>query len=557
MVMTGELEPRGQLLSGAETLLAVAVQGGVSVCFANPGTTEMPVVTALDARPGLRAILGAHENVCTGAADGYARMTGRPALTLLHLGPGLANGLANLHNARRAHSPVLNVVGDHASWHLPYDAPLTSDIAALAGTVGSHHQVRDRATLAAAARAALHAAVARRGVSTLVVPADFLEQAVPERPLAGAPRRAVSASTNGSRAEEIAAQLRKDGRRAVLILGGNGLTRRGQHAAGRIAAATGAAVYSETFPARAERGGGLPAIDRLPYFPEAATAELAGATAVFLAGAREPVAYFGYPGVPSRLTPDGTAHTLASPGEDAEQALVTLADALRTPGTPARRAQPLVAPAPGTPLTGQSVGQAVASWLPENVIVSVEGGTCGYPFYTASAGAAPHTVLTNTGGAIGQGLPAALGAAIAAPDRPVIALQSDGSGLYTVQSLWTMARESVNVIMLIAVNHTYKVLRTELARHGSTRLGGQAERLTSLSDPPIDWASLARGFGVTAATVTTVGELHHAFMGALTGGGPFLIQLAMAEQGGHRPADPAARPLLSEMASAGGACHDD
>jgi acetolactate synthase I/II/III large subunit len=518
----------GRLLTGAEALLAAAVQRGVTVCFANPGTTELPVVAALGTRPGMRAILGVHENVCTGAADGYARITGQPALTLLHLGPGLANGLANLHNARRARSPVVNVVGDHATWHLPFDAPLTSDIGALAGTVGAHYPVRDRAAVTLATSEAIDGAADRPGVSSLVVPVDLLEEAAPEVPPAQASRQHARPSADGDRVEQTARRLRDAGPRAVLLLGGNALTRRGQCAAGKIAAATGAALYSETFPARTERGGGLPAIGRLPYFPETAIATLRDAAAVILAGADEPVAYFGYRGTPSRLAPEGSVHRLAGPGEDAEQTLVTLADSL---GSPAIRPRPAPTAVPGAPadaLTGESAGSAVAGWLPENAIVSVEGGTCGYPFYAASAGAAPHTVLTNTGGAIGQGLPAALGAAIAAPDRPVIALQSDGGGLYTAQSLWTMARESVNVTVLIAANHTYKVLRTELARSGNVSMTAQAARLTSLGDPPIDWESLARGYGVAAVTVTTIGELHRAFADSLKADGPHLIQLQLA-----------------------------
>lgn len=527
--MTGGQRAAGRLLTGAEALLAAAVQRGVAVCFANPGTTELPVVSALDTRPGMRAVLGMHENVCTGAADGYARITGHPALTLLHLGPGLANGLANLHNARRARSPVVNVVGDHASWHLPFDAPLTSDIAALARTVGAHQPVRDRAAVTDATCEAIDGAVADRRVSTLVVPADFLEEAAPEDIPGKPPPRAVRPGADADRIEETARRLRDAGPRGVLLLGGTALTRRGQHSAGKIAAATGAALYSETFPARAERGGGLPAIGRLPYFPDAAIAALRDAAAVILAGAAEPVAYFGYPGTPSRLAAGGSVHQLASTDEDAEQALVALADTLGAPAAPSRPVPAAVPGGPADALTGETAGSAVASWLPESAIVSVEGGTCGYPFFAASAGAVPHTVLTNTGGAIGQGLPAALGAAIAAPDRPVVALQSDGSGLYTAQSLWTMARESVNVTVLIAANHTYNVLRTELARAGNASPGAQADRLTSLDDPPIDWESLARGYGVAAATVTTLGELHQAFTDSLKADGPHLIQLAMAD----------------------------
>ena len=523
--------------TGAEVLLRTAVRLGAEVCFANPGTTEMPLVAALDRVPGIRAVLGLQENVCTGAADGYARIAGRAALTLLHLGPGLANGLANLHNARRAHTPVLNVVGDHASWHRPYDSPLTSDIAALAGTVGSVHAVGDRAAIAKVTCAALTDAHTRPGVATMIVPADFQGDAGPdEPPAAGGPpvpaRRAAP-----EQVEAAAAALRRERGHAVLLLGGNGLSRAGQQAAGRIAAATGARLYSETFPSLAERGGGLPPVDRLPYFPEAAAAALRDAGTVILAGAAAPVAYFGYEGVPSALAPAGTVRPLAGPEEDAEHALESLADLVARPGaagasgapTPggAPTASAREVPAPDTPLSGPVAGAALAGWLPEHAIVSVEGGTCGYPFYTASACGPPHTVLTNTGGAIGQGLPVALGAAIAAPGRPVIALQSDGGGLYTAQALWTMGREACDVVVLIAANHAYGVLRTELARHGQSSPGPQAARLTSLDGPRLEWLALAGGYGVAARRAATVRQLGQALRQSVRAGGPHLIEMTI------------------------------
>ena len=512
-------------VSGADALVRTAAERGVTVCFANPGTTEIPLVAALDSTPGIRAVLGVQENVCTGAADGYARIAGRAALTLLHLGPGLANGLANLHNARRANTPLVNVVGDHASWHLGYDAPLTSDIAALAGTVGSVHSARSRAAIAPATRDAIDDAHARSGVSTLIVPADFQQEVAREPHGNGVPPQPARRPAALEHVEAIATELDRDGQHAVILLGGNALSRAGQRAAGRIAAATGAQLYSETFPARAERGGGLPRVDRLPYFPEAAARALKDATAVILAGAAEPVAYFGYEGVPSALAPPGTLRHLASARDDAEAALRALADLVGGAAAPGPVAAP--APPPSTALSGPAVGAALAAWLPENAIVSVEGGTCGYPFYSASAGAVPHTIITNTGGAIGQGLPCALGAAIAAPDRPVIALQSDGSGLYTAQALWTMSRETCNVIVLIAANSTYSVLRTELARHGHRELGPQAATLTSLSDPRIDWVALARGYGVAAQRAATVQQLEHAFRDAVSAGGPHLIEMTL------------------------------
>jgi acetolactate synthase-1/2/3 large subunit len=333
---------------------------------------------------------------------------------------------------------------------------------------------------------------------------------------------------DSARVKEAAARVHAAGANTVLLLGGNALTRAGQEAAGRIAAHTGAALFSETFPAVAERGGGLPAIDRLPYFPETAAAALGGRDVVVVAGADEPVAYFGYAGIPSLLARPGTVAPLARPEEDAEQALLELADLLgaTTSAAPAGPPKPEL-PGPDVLLTGAVVGQTLAALLTEGAIVSVEGGTCGYPFYTASAAAPAHTVLTNTGGAIGQGLPAALGAAIAAPDRPVIALQSDGSGLYTAQALWSMSRERADVTVLIAANHTYNVLRTELHRHGESDFGPRAAALTSLADPRVDWVAQATGYGVPARRAATVAELSRALADAAGTAGPHLIEMAL------------------------------
>ena len=512
--------------NGAVTVLKAASAAGASVCFANPGTTEMPFVGALDRCVGIRAVLGLFEGVCTGAADGYGRMLRKPATTLLHLGPGLANGLANLHNARRAHTPILNIVGDHASWHLKYDAPLTSDIESLARPVsGWYRAVESAEHLERDTVDGMRAALAAPGhVATLVVPVDFQQLPAPRQ----AQSRAASVSAPGVDEGRVNAVrlLLASGRRAVILLGDRALSERGQVAAGRIAAATGARLFSETFPARTERGGGLPDIDRLPYFPEVAIEALADAVVV-LAGAIAPVAYFGYEGLPSELAPPGALQVLAHPGEPADEALERLAEALDAPRivpgiVPAQHA---VAPGDLTPAT---VGRIVANALPEGAIVSVEGGTCGYPFVTASASAARHTILTNTGGAIGQGLPVALGAAVACPDRRVFALQSDGSAQYTIQALWTMARERLPVVMLIASNRRYGILQTELARAGIDP-GPQAQRLTSLDDPPLDWSGLAQGYGVSCVSVSTCDELQAALRTALTHvTGPILIEMRLA-----------------------------
>jgi acetolactate synthase-1/2/3 large subunit len=424
----------------------------------------------------------------------------------------------------------VNVVGDHATWHLSFDAPLTSDISALARVVGTVLTSSAAESLAADVHRAVDDAVKLCAVSTLVVPSD-LQQAPVAGSAADTPARRTLPDYRRSpvaadQVDQVAQLLHEHGPQVVLLLGGSALGRPGQQAAGRIARLTGAALYTETFPARVERGGGLPDIDRLPYFPEVAIDALAGKWVV-LVGAADPVAYFGYAGIASRLAPEALQHRLSHAEEDGEQALLDLAAALGASEN-AEAPPPPVLPDAGLPLSGPTVGATVAALLPEGAIVSVEGGTCGYPFFTASPGAVAHTSLTNTGGAIGQGLPVALGAAIAAPDRPVIALQSDGSALYTPQALWTMAREQCDVVVLVAANSVYQVLRTELARHDNDDLGEQARGLTSLGDPTIDWTGLATALGVPATRATTTGQLADQLRAALAERGPRLIEMAMA-----------------------------
>jgi acetolactate synthase-1/2/3 large subunit len=513
-------------MTGAVVALQAASAAGVTVCFANPGTTEMPLVGALDQVAGVRAVLGLFEGVCTGAADGYGRMLGRPAATLLHLGPGLANGLANLHNARRARTPILNIVGDHASWHRPYDAPLTSDIESLARPMsGWFRSVASAECLWQDTVDGVQASMAAPGcVATLVLPVDFQQLPAPAQVRRPGQDRPVPAFSE-ARVVDVQKTLRGQAK-LVMLLGDRALSQRGHIAAGRIAAATGAQLYSETFPARTERGGGLPDIDRLPYFPEAAIAALKDAVVV-LAGAIPPVAYFGYEGLPSELAPPESLVTLALPGEAADEALERLAELIEAPLLPVAPAR-MPYDVPDGALSPQAIGRLLSNALPREAIVSVEGGTCGYPFVTASVRAEHHTILTNTGGAIGQGLPVAFGAAVACPERRVFALQSDGSAQYTIQSLWTMARERVPVVILITSNRRYGILQTELGRSG-IEPGPQARRLTLLDDPPFDWVALAQGYGVPAVQAGTNQELRRALARALAHTeGPFLIEMHLA-----------------------------
>ncbi len=514
-------------MNGAEALIRTAASSGVDLCLANPGTTEMQLVAALDAVPGIRSVLGLFEGVCTGAADGYARMTGRPALTLLHLGPGFANGIANLHNARRAHSPVVNLIGDHATWHLAADAPLTSDIASLASPVSGW--VRKSATAASLPHDgadAIAAALDPPGqVATLIVPQDCAWDRVagPAAPVKPRARSSVSDSS----VEAAAAALAGAGPNA-LFLGGSALRAPALRAAARIAAATGCALIHETFAARLERGAGLPVIERLPYFPEQGLERLRSLAHLVLVGAREPVAFFGYPDYPSRLASSTTrVAVLADEAQDATGALEALAQRVRAPAR-----APLATPArvgvPSGPLTAGALGNALAALQPEHAIVVDEGATSGLAYFALAAGAPPHDYLALTGGAIGQGLPLAVGAALACPDRKVIGFQADGSGMYTLQALWTMARESLDVVVVVAANRAYRILQVELARAGIAEPGPQARALTDLSHPVIDWVSLARGMGVPGSRVDTAEDFAESFRRALSNAGPYLIEAVLA-----------------------------
>jgi acetolactate synthase-1/2/3 large subunit len=514
-------------MNGAESLIKTAVGAGVEVCFANPGTTEMPLVAALDAVAGMRAVLGLFEGVCTGAADGYARMTGKPAMTLLHLGPGLANGLANLHNARRANSPIVNVIGDHATWHAGADAPLSSDIVSLATPMsGWVRSARSAKSLAGDTAEAIAASLAPPGqVTTLIVPSDCqwdnASGAAPARP------RVPRASVGGATIDRIA-RLMRGGHAITILLGGSALTLRGLRAASRIAAAAGGCrLMSETFAARIERGAGIPAPERLPYFPEQALEALSGTHTLLLAGAKSPVAFFGYAGMPSSLVPKGCAvEELAGVAEDSEGALEALADALGAPKSVAQQDRKLPA-IPTGKLTLVSLGAALAAMQPENAIIMDESATSGGPYGAMAAAARPHTCLALTGGAIGQGLPCATGAAIACPDRRVIALQADGSGMYTIQSLWTQAHEGLGVITLLCSNRAYRILQMEAARSGNTEPGRQARSLTELAPPEIGWAQIARGMGVNAARVETADDLVARLGDALKSDGPSLIEVVL------------------------------
>jgi acetolactate synthase-1/2/3 large subunit len=511
-------------VNGAQALIRTLVDAGVDVCFANPGTSEMHFVAALDDVPDMRAVLTLFEGVATGAADGYARMAGRPAATLLHLGPGMANGLANLHNARRGRTPLVNVVGDHARSHKRLDAPLESDIDAVAGTVsGWVRRSLDPADVAADAAGAV-AAASSGTIATLILPADVSwedgAEVAPPVPARPAPQVAPSVI------DDVATAL-TSGAPAVLFLGGDAMTEEGQLAAAQVTAGTGARLMSETFPARVARGAGLPDLTRLPYPPEMAIAALAGTKHLVLAGAEAPVHFFAYPGVPGTPVPeDCTVHVLSAPGEDAVAALRALAEKAAPDAEPdllaAERPE-----LPTGPLDPRSMAAVVGALLPERAIVVDEALTSGVGLSELTSGAPRHDWLALTGGAIGDGLPMALGAAVACPDRPVIGIQADGSAMYTISALWSYAREQLDITTIVCDNGSYAILQHELARVGAASDGERAGQLLHLGGPGLDFVAIATGMGVPATRATSAEELADQLRQALSEPGPHLIDAVL------------------------------
>ncbi|HEY8527758.1 MAG TPA: acetolactate synthase large subunit [Acidimicrobiales bacterium] len=510
-------------LNGAQALIRTLAACGVDTCFSNPGTSEMHFVAALDTVPEMRGVLALFEGVATGAADGYARMAGKPAATLLHLGPGLGNGLANLHNARKGKVPVVNVVGDHATYHKQYDAQLESDIETVARNVSPW--IRWSTTPRDVGRDAAEAVAAALGppgaVATLILPADVSWSPGGE---VAAPVPARGPQPVDADVVEGAAKALRSGEPAALLLGGTALRERGLVAASRAANAVGARLLAETFPTRHERGAGLPDVSRLAYLAEFAAGQLEGLRHLVLVDAKAPVSFFAYPGKPSYLVPEGcTVHVLATADQDAPGALEALADLLGAPADGADRHDAERPELPTGELTPQAVAQAVGALLPEGAIVSDEANTSGLFTPGLTAGAPRHDWLCLTGGAIGQGLPVATGAAVACPDRKVLALQADGSALYTIQALWTQAREGLDVTTVVYNNRSYAVLNMELSRVGA-EAGPRARDLLDLSRPDIDFVAVARGLGVPATRATTADELADQLGRALAEPGPALIE---------------------------------
>ena len=508
--------------NGARALIDTLINAGVDTCFTNPGTSEMHFVAALDSTE-MRAILCLFEGVATGAADGFARMTDRPAATLLHLGCGIGNGLANLHNARKARVPMINIIGDHATYHVQYDVQLQSDIETVARNCSSW--VRTSASterLAEDAAEAVRVAVGPPAqISTLILPADVSWNDGASAVDAEAP--ATPTLADDDVVEQIAKVL-SSGKKTALLLGRRVLREEGLQAASRIAEKTGAKLFCEVFPARLRRGAGLPAVERIAYLAEMASVQLNEFEHLVLVDARAPATFFAYPGKKSYLVPDHCeVHNLLEPEQDALGSLARLVDAVDATGIPPNLLEPGRPDLPSGKLTAPKVCQAIGALLPENVIISDEGQTSGVQLPAFTANAPKHDLLTLTGGAIGQGLPVAIGAAVACPDRPVLALVGDGTAMYTNQALWTMVNEDLDVTVIVFNNRSYAILNVELERVGAEGAGDKARSQLDLSEPPIDFADLARSMGMSATSVSTAEGFNKALQHAFDEPGPHLI----------------------------------
>ena len=510
-------------MNGAESLVHTLLASGVDTCFANPGTSEMHFVAALDRIPGMHCVLGLFEGVVTGAADGYARASGKPAATLLHCGPGLANGLANLHNARRASTPIVNIVGDQATYHRPNDPPLTADTEGWArGVSGWVRTATDAASVGADAAAAVQAAMIAPGqIATLILPSDtsWNEGGVAAAPL---PRLATPLA-DPHQVEEAAAILRRGDDGVVLMLGGAALGETGLALAYRIAAATGCALFADAAP-KIARGQGRPVLQRVPYVVDAAVQAMAGTKRLILCGVKKPVTFFAYPGKPTSSIPnDAEIHVLARKDQDPIEALARLADTLGAPQ--AAPPSPGEKPAAGRgPLTAESFAATVGALIPEGAIIADESITYGRGLSGYTKASPPHDWLSPSGGAIGGGMPMATGAAVGAPGRRVINLQADGSAMYTVQSLWTQAREKLDVTTVLLSNRKYQILLGELANVGANP-GRTALEMMDLGNPDLNWAGMAQAMGVEAARTDTADRFADLLAASLTRKGPFLIEL--------------------------------
>lgn len=517
-------------MNGAQALVQTLTSNEVNICFANPGTSEMHFVAALDKTPEMRCVLGLFEGVVTGAADGYGRMLDQPAATLLHLGPGLANGLSNLHNAKRAQSPVVNIIGDHATYHRNYDAPLTSDIEGTARPFSDWvRTTADADAVATDTAAAISAALSLPGqISSLILPANAAWSELSEQSTA-TPLAAPSASEEISAAKVVAAaKALQSGARTAIILNSRATREEELKVAGSIAAVTGAQLVAPTQIARLSRGAGRVPVARIPYGTDPGVQMLSEFENIILIGAKAPVAFFAYPDKPSELFPAGTRIIeLARPDQNVSEALNALQDELGAANTPIELQQYAPATVPTGSITPEKIGEFLSASLPENCVVVDESLTSGRTFLSATQASVPHEWLFTTGGSIGYALSNSIGVAMAVPGQKVITLQADGSGLYMPQALWTQAREGLDVVTLVFANRKYQILRNEMQNVGADFGGPKSEALMDIGNPDIDWVSLGKAFGVNSVRAETMDELQAAFTNALRTSGPSLIEIML------------------------------
>ncbi|TNE56976.1 MAG: acetolactate synthase large subunit [Alphaproteobacteria bacterium] len=518
-------------MNGARSLVETLVNSGVEVCFSNPGTSEMHFVAALDKVEGMRGVLALFEGVATGAADGYGRMADKPACTLLHLGPGLANGLANLHNAKKAFTPVVNVVGEHATYHKALNAPLTSDIEGLSAPMSKWVCTSPDAKSVAgdAAEAVRQAMSGEQGVATLILPANTAWDES-NGPVAALPIEGPMAP-DGDAVNAAAKALEKSGRK-VMLMNGNALRAKGLEAAARIQAKTGVEIFVDTFYPRSERGEGIPIFPNLPYFPDDIAKAMEGASELILVGSPRPVTFFAYPGKKSDCTPEGVEPVvLATRAHDGVAALEALADAVNAPAIDKLEKDPRVALSlpdlPTGELSSGPMGQTIAALLPENAILSSEAATSGLAMSIFTAASRRHDWLNLSGGSIGQGLPVAVGAAVACPDRKTVCVSGDGGAMYTIQSLWTMARENLDVTTVICANRSYAILNIELMNVGAENAGPKALSMLNIGSPDLSFTEIARGMGVEAMRSETAEDFNDHFKYCMENKGPKLIEVML------------------------------
>lgn len=510
-------------MNGSECLVGTLINHGVDLLFTNPGTSEVGLLAEIGTSEQIRAVPVLFEGIAAGAADGYFRMTGCPAATMLHVGPGLANAWSALHNAAKARSGVVNIVGQLSEAHLEYESPLKSDLLALATSVSDVVRYPlSSARVGIDAHAAADAA--KRGkVATLVMANDVGWSDGAEL---ATPPGAQNTDAHGA-LDPAAMTALKQGPRTLFLLGGLALDVGAQRDAAAIASATGCSVMIEWANARCERGGDLPSWARIPYPVDEAVRTLAAYDTIVLCGAAEPIAFFNYRNSPSRLAaPSARVIDLHAEGADVRLALGAARRALAS--DPARPCHP---PASrytyGAPKSPDPVSAAIAAALPEDAIIVNEAITSASDLFAASAAAPRHTWLDNLGGSIGFALPAAIGAAIGAPGRRVIALCGDGSTMYSLQGLWTMARENLDITVLVFANRAYKILINELVQASDAHLNDRTFSLLQLDNPAIGWAKLSGSLGVDATRVHSFDQLKAALTLALDTQGPRLIEVVI------------------------------